>query len=298
MSRKGVRERKEEYTAFGMLTLFLLFFLIFRLYPLVSTFVISFLDRNSLRNVASTTFVGLANYRSVFTNAETRQAFLRTFLYSGMYTVLTMSVCTVLAMLLNKEFWGRTVVRTFFYMPYVTNLIAIGVVWNYLLNPYRGPVNRMLLALGIPEGSLPLWLGSNSGALGTAAAIHTWVGMAFPIITLIASLQQVPRSFIEVAELEGATSFQRVRYIVYPFIRPTLIFILTLTVINSFKNYTVIMALTEGGPGTATQVISLKIYADAFKYFKLGSAAAQGSILAIIIFGLNFLIRRGDRDEA
>jgi len=298
MSRKGTIGRKEEYTAFGMLALFLFFFLVFKFYPLISTFAISFLDRNSLRNAASTTFVGFSNYRTVFTNEATLQAFGRTFLYSGMYTLFTMSTCLVLAMLLNKEFRGRTVVRTFFYMPYVTNLIAIGVVWNYLLNPYRGPVNRMLLTLGIPEGRLPLWLGSNTSALATAAAIHTWVGLAFPVITLLAALQQIPRPLIEVSELEGATSFQRLRYIIIPFLRPTLIFVLTLTIINSFKTYTVIMALTEGGPGTATQVVSLQIYADAFKYFRLGVASAEGVILTIIIFIISLWVRRGDNDEA
>ncbi len=190
------------------------------------------------------------------------------------------------------EFRGRTATRTMFYMPYVTNLIAIGVVWNYILNPYKGPVNRLLRSLGIAEQSLPLWLSGNNSALPVAALIHTWVGLAFPVITLLAALQQVPRSLIEVADLEGAGLLQRLRYVILPSLKPAILFILTITIINSFKNYTVIMALTEGGPGTATQVASMQIYADAFKYFKLGIASAEGTLLALIIFIINSLIQR------
>lgn len=220
------------------------------------------------------------------------QAFARTFQFSATYTIFTMCFSILAALLLNKRFRGRTTVRTMFYMPYVTNLIAIGVVWNYILNPYKGPVNRLLLALGWTEKTLPLWLSGNNSALSVAACIHTWVGLAFPVITLLAALQQVPRSLLEVADLEGATPFQRLRYVLLPSVKPAIMFILTITIINSFKNYTVIMALTEGGPGTATQVASMQIYADAFKYFKLGIASAEGTLLASIIFIISLLIQR------
>lgn len=292
MHRTSGRLKAEERTAWLFLSLFTLLFIIFKLYPLVYGVAISFLDRNSLKNVYSDKFVLFSNYLKVFSNKTTMQAFVRTFQFSAMYTVFTMTFSILAAILLNKEFRGRTATRTMFYMPYVTNLIAIGVVWNYILNPYKGPVNRLLLSLGIAEQNLPLWLSGNNSALPVADLIHTWVGLAFPVITLLAALQQVPRSLIEVADLEGAGPLQRLRFVILPSLKPAILFILTITIINSFKNYTVIMALTEGGPGTATQVASMQIYADAFKYFKLGIASAEGTLLALIIFIISSLIQR------
>lgn len=297
MHRTSGRLKAEERTAWLFLSLFTILFAIFKLYPLIYGVSISFLDRNSLRNVYSNDFVWFENYRKVFSNATTMQAFGRTFLFSVMYTVFTMCFSILAAILLNRQFRGRTAVRTMFYMPYVTNLIAIGVVWNYILNPYKGPVNRLLLALGVAQDHLPLWLGGNGSALPMVAVIHTWVGLAFPVITLLAALQQVPRPLLEVADLEGASAFQRLRYVLLPSLKPTLIFILTITIINSFKNYTVIMALTEGGPGTATQVASMQIYADAFKYFRLGIASAEGALLASIIFVISLLVQRRSHEQ-
>ncbi len=108
------------------------------------------------------------------------------------------------------EFRGRTATRTMFYMPYVTNLIAIGVVWNYILNPYKGPVNRLLRSLGIAEQSLPLWLSGNNSALPVAALIHTWVGLAFPVITLLARGR--PAAASQICDI----AFAQTRHTVHP----------------------------------------------------------------------------------
>jgi len=282
----------EEKTAWLLMAPFLLLFAVFKLYPLLYGFSMSFFDRNSIKTISDSTFVWFKNYASVFSDSTTMGAFGRTVEFSLIQTLLTMTCALATALMLNKKFKGRAAVRTMFYMPYVTNLIAIGVVWNYILNPYKGPVNRILMALGVAQEQLPLWLSGNSSALPVTAAINTWVGLAFPVITILAALQEIPITYHEVADLEGATGWQRFRFIILPLLKPTLLFVLTITLIYSFKNYTVIMALTQGGPGLATNVVSMQIYADAFTYYRFGIASAESMLLTALIFLVNLLVRK------
>ena len=176
-----------------------------------------------------------------------------------------------------------------FYMPYVTNIIAVGIVFKYLLNPTKGPVNAIFRLFGA-EG--PKWLSSPVMALPTAAVIGAWLALAFNIITVLAALQEIPNELYEVAELEGATFFQRIRHIILPMLVPALFMLLTITVINSFKSYTTIVALTGGGPGTSTRTLSYQIYEDAFTYMKFSIASAEGVLMTLVIIVVNAILGR------
>lgn len=291
MRARSKRTIQDERTAFLFLSMFLLFFAAFKLYPFVYGFVVSFFDRNAIQRLYNMKFVWFENYRKALSSRTVLQSFGLTLEFTTLYTVLTMVISIILAALFNRRFSGRTVVRTMFYMPYVTNLIAIGVVWNYVLNPYNGPVNSLLAALGLPKNHLPLWLSGAASALPTSAVINTWVGLAFPLIALLAALQDIPASLYEAADLEGASFWQRLIYMIIPMLRPAIFFVLTITIIISFKNYTIFMALTGGGPGTATNVVSLQIYADAFIYYKFSIAAAEGVLLTLLVLIVNALVR-------
>lgn len=276
---------------------FLVMFAVFKLYPILSGFFISFFNRNSLKNVFSTQFVGFDNFKYVLMNEDVREAFLHTFVFSALYTIITMAASLFFAVIFNKAFRGRTVVRTMFYMPYVTNFVVIGIVWKYLLNPYDGPVNKLLMAVGMPKERLPMWLMGFSSALPTTAVIATWVGMTFSIVTFLAAMQDIPQDLYEVGNLEGASGWQRFYYITLPLLKPTFFMLLTIVLINSFKNFNTIVGLTEGGPGTSTTVMSYKIYNDAFKYYKYGIASAEGVIMTMVIFLVNYLVRLGKKND-
>ena len=195
----------------------------------------------------------------------------------------------IFAVLFNTPFKGRKAVRTMFYMPYVTNIIAVGIVFKYLLNPTKGPVNAIFRLFGA-EG--PKWLSSPVMALPTAAVIGAWLALAFNIITVLAALQEIPNELYEVAELEGATFSQRIRHIILPMLVPALFMLLTITVINSFKSYTTIVALTGGGPGTSTRTLSYQIYEDAFTYMKFSIASAEGVLMTLVIIVVNAILGR------
>lgn len=262
---------------------FLLFFILFKGYPLLYGIIVSFLDQNTIRKLTSRDFMGLMNYIRVFQSNDVQVAFFRTLQYSLIYVLLTMVFAFFLAILLQRQFNGRTIVRTLCYIPYVTNLIAVGIVWKYLLNPYEGPINTLLRSLGISESNLPNWLTGTKSALPTSAFINTWVTLAFSVITLLAAIQEIPASYYEVADIEGCSAFSRLRYITVPALKPTIGFLLMINTINSFKNYTVVMALTSGGPGNATNVSSLQIYKDAFNYYRFSFSSAHAVLLTMFI---------------
>ena len=284
MAGKGNRK-----TPYLFIAPFLVMFAAFKLYPMVYGFAVSFLDRNSTKKLTSTAFAGLKNYTNVLASESFWQSLGRSFVFAFVYTVTVMVLGFIFAVLFNTPFKGRKAVRTMFYMPYVTNIIAVGIVFKYLLNPTKGPVNAIFRLFGA-EG--PKWLSSPVMALPTAAVIGAWLALAFNIITGLAALQEIPNELYEVAELEGATFSQRIRHIILPMLVPALFMLLTITVINSFKSYTTIVALTGGGPGTSTRTLSYQIYEDAFTYMKFSIASAEGVLMTLVIIVVNAILGR------
>ena len=284
MAGKGNRK-----TPYLFIAPFLVMFAAFKLYPMVYGFAVSFLDRNSTKKLTSTAFAGLKNYTNVLASESFWQSLGRSFVFAFVYTVTVMVLGFIFAVLFNTPFKGRKAVRTMFYIPYVTNIIAVGIVFKYLLNPTKGPVNAIFRLFGA-EG--PKWLSSPVMALPTAAVIGAWLALAFNIITVLAALQEIPNELYEVAELEGATFSQRIRHIILPMLVPALFMLLTITVINSFKSYTTIVALTGGGPGTSTRTLSYQIYEDAFTYMKFSIASAEGVLMTLVIIVVNAILGR------
>jgi len=283
------KARRDTRTAWIFIAPFLAGTVILKLYPVLYGFVISFMNMNSLGKLKSASFCGLDNYTRILGDPIALSAFAKSFGFSAAFTLLTIVFAVVLAIMLNRKFIGRTAVRTMIYMPYVTNIIAVGIVWKFILNPYSGIINRFLLHMGMAEEALPLWLSGTSSALMTTAFINTWVNLAFPIIIILASLQDVPKELFESAEIDGASVWRRTRSIVFPMISPTLFFVLLVTLITSFRNYAVMIALTNGGPGDATRVISLNIYEEAFTYYKFSYASAQSVVLFIIVLAISLI---------
>ena len=263
---------------------FLVMFLVFKLVPMVYGLIISFWGRNSASKLTDTTFVGFRNFTNALTSTTFWTCLGKSLEFALIYTVVIMFFGFIVAVLFNRKFRGRVFVRTCFYMPYVTNMIAVGVVFKYLLNPTKGPVNAVLKALGM---GAPKWLNSPTLALPTTAVIAAWAALAFNIITCLAALQDIPKDLYEVSDLEGASFWQKVRYVILPYLAPTLFMLLTITLINSFKNYAVIIGLTGGGPGTASRVLSLQIYEDAFNNMKFSLASAEGVLFTVVIIILN-----------
>lgn len=288
---KSIRQSKtrQDNLAYLFILPFVAIFVIFKIVPILYGLFISFLDRNTIRKALSMNFIGFRNFQKVFQSEAFWKAFGNSMVFALVYIVLRMVLGFFLAIMLNRRFRGRTAIRTMVYMPYVTNVIAIGIVFQYLLDPYNGPVNAIFRAFGV-QG--PMWLLSTRTALPVTAVVAVWIAVTFNVITLLAAMQDIPQSLYEVADMEGANSWQKIRYITFPLLIPTLFTLLTLVIIASFKSYNIIMALTEGGPGGASRTLSFKIYEDSFLYGFYSIGAAESVFFATFIIIINRFFNR------
>jgi multiple sugar transport system permease protein len=279
-SRLPLREGR---TAFLFIAPLFIGFVIFNLFPLVYSIFLSLVNFNSFGEIKVSEFMGIRNYLRAFNDRLALESFAKSFLFSLIYVVGIIALSLCVALLLNRKLYLRTVSRTMIYMPYVANVVAIGIVWSIVLNPFGGPVNTALKLVGVPEPALPEWLIGVKSALPTVAGIKVWQNLAFQTIVFLAALQDVPRELYECAEIDGAGGWRRFFHITLPMISPTTFFLVVVTVIGSFNSLAIVKALTSGGPGNATRIITLFIYEQAIKYSYYSYANALACILFIFL---------------
>lgn len=263
---------------------FVIGFLAFHIFPIIYSFAISFMDYNTLKPLSAAKFNGLDNYVRMFKDELATSAFLKSFYYTAVYVPGILIASFITAMLLNRTFALRGLTRTLIMMPYVANVVAVAIVWSILLNPYDGPVNEIIKLFGVENP--PLWLNSIKISLPTIAIINVWQSLAFQTIVFLAALQGVDRALYEAAEIDGASWWRKIVNITLPAISPTTFFLIVTSIIGSFQNYATVRMLTNGGPGSASRVISLNIYEEAFTLNHFSYASAQ----AIVLFGIVLVI--------
>jgi multiple sugar transport system permease protein len=250
---------------------------------MVYSVFLSLVNFNSLAQMHTTEFFGLRNYVRAFTDRMAVDSFARSLLFSLLYSVGIIVASFLTAVLLDRKLYLRAASRTMIYMPYVANLVAVSIVWTIVLNPFQGPVNSFLKLLGVPEQSLPAWLQGLHTALPTLAAIKVWQNLAFQTVVFLAALQDVPRELYECSEIDGAGGMRKLLHITLPMISPTTFFLVVVTVIGSFNSFTLVKVLTNGGPGSATRIITLFIYEQAVRYSYYSYANALACILFVFI---------------
>jgi multiple sugar transport system permease protein len=193
----------------------------------------------------------------------------------------TMIASLGLAMLLNQRLSGRNFFRTSFFFPFVASLVAVAVVWNMLFHPAMGPVNQLLAALGVENP--PRWSASVDWAMPTVIMASIWRGMGYYMIIYLAALQGIPSYLYEAAEIDGANAWQKFRYVTLPMLTPATFFVSIMLTIYSFKIFDLILVMTGGGPGRATNVLVIHTYNVAFREFKFGYASAIAMVLFLIV---------------
>jgi multiple sugar transport system permease protein len=263
--------------------------LIFRLGPLLGSLAISFTDWNML---TPATFVGLANYKEMFQNPSFMQTAENTFLFSLVYVVGVMVLGLVLALFLNRKAKGIGFFRAAFYSPVVTSAVAVGIVWSWILSPRLGILNQLLSALGLNE---VYWLGNPKLALFVVAMIQVWKMTGYYMILFLAGLQDIPNTIQEAAIVDGANGRQRFFTVTLPLLSPTTFFVLNVAIIDSFKNFEIIYAMTRGGPQNATNTLVYDIYINGFVHFRLGYASTVSYFLlacVAVITIINFIVKK------
>jgi multiple sugar transport system permease protein len=269
---------KQNLIAYSFILPNLLGFAMFTLVPMVFSLALAFMNWDGANVV---TFAGLDNFRQLIRDETFRIALVNTFYYVIGTVPPTMAAALGLALLLDQRLRGRNLFRTIFFFPYVASLVAVAVVWNMLFHPAMGPVNQFLVSLGVENP--PRWSASVDWAMPTVILASIWRGMGYYMVIYLAALQSIPSYLYEAAEIDGASAWQRFRYVTLPMLTPATFFVSMMLTIACFKIFDLIWVMTRGGPGRATNVLVIHTYNTAFREFRFGYSSAIALVLFLIV---------------
>lgn len=290
--QRNIAQRKENITGYAFITPYVLLFLVFTGIPFICSIVFSFTNMTYISKLANLKFIGFANFIKMFQSPEVMAALGRTFIYSLVYVPAIMVAGFVLAMIVNKGIHWKGAIRGMVFLPYVSNMVAVAVVFKILLGQ-SGPFYQIMQFLGVENP--PLLLLSDKFALPTVALIAVWKGIGLNMITYLGALQNVPTELDEAAQIDGANKWQRIKNVVIPMISPTTFFLIISSIITSLQNFTVIQSLTEGGPGQSTTVMALSIVRTAFVQNNTAFASAQAMVIFLIVMIITLIQWRGQK---
>jgi multiple sugar transport system permease protein len=262
------------------------FLVAFAIYPVVFALVLVFLHWDL---VTPPTFAGADNVRLLAVDARFWRAVANTFIFLGIHVPLQIATALALALALNRQLAGRGFWRAAFFLPVVISGAVVAILWSNLYANDVGLINRLLTKVGLSP--VP-WLTDPRTAMPALAVMVTWKNVGFYVIIYLAGLQYIARSCQEAIALEGATSWQRFRYLTLPSLLPQTILVVTLSTINGFQLFIEPYVMTGGGPLRRTYSVVLYLYNNAFSYQKMGYAATIGVALALIIGAVVFVQRR------
>jgi multiple sugar transport system permease protein len=293
---KSGRQGLRNFAGYAFIAPWLAGFLLFTLGPMALSLGSSFTSWSML---SEPTWVGVENYERILTRDP---LFLESVWNTVIYVALSLPLTTVLALglalLLNRRLPGVTIFRTLFFLPSITNLVAVSVLWLWIFNPEFGLLNTALRAIGL-EG--PLWLQSEAWAKPALVLMSLW-GVGGSMIIFLAALQGVPSELYEAAQLDGAGAARRFFHITLPMISPALFFSIVMSLIGGFQVFTQAFVMTgaaqpgsEGGPNNATLFMVLYLYKKAFQDFRMGYASALAWILFLIILIFTIAQRHAGR---
>lgn len=264
---------------------FMLLFTVFTAWPVISSLYMSFTDIKSrdLRSPFAVAFVGFDNYARVFADETFRRSALNTAYFVIVGVPLTLGIALAAAIALDKGITRfRTLFRVGYFTPVVTSIVAVAVVWRFLLQPDSGLVNTILGWVGING---PNWLGSTTWSMPSLIVMASWRNFGTAMIIFLAGLQSVPVMLHEAASIDGATAWQRFRFITVPLLRPTLLFVSITTGVGYLQFFEEPLVMTQGGPLDSTISMSMFTYHQ-FGFGNYGFAAATSYVLFVIIVAL------------
>ncbi len=289
----GVWLDRQSVFSWLMMTPPLLFLAALVGYPFCYGILLSLQDRPVAH---AGTFVGLKNFMTNFNDPIFWRVALNTFVYTGVATLLKMVGGLALALAMNQQFPLKNVVRALLLLPFIVPTVLSTVAWMWILDPAFSVFNWLLVALGVPKPG-PSWLGNPVLAMLSIIVINTWRGLPFYGITLLAGLQTVPPELYEAATIDGASGWQRFRYVTLPLLQPIILIVTLFSVIFTFADFQLVYVLTHGGPQNATQLFATYAFDIAMGAGQLGLGAsvalAMLPALALLIVALTIYLRRG-----
>lgn len=268
---------------FGVLTLI----------PIVFSLAMSFTDWNFLDGIKGFRFVGLDNFIQMWHDRWFTDSLINNLIFVAATVPAIMILSLLTAVGLNNGAFLKSPIRLMVFMPYVSSVVAISVVWGVLYNPSQGPINGFLQSIGISDP--PGWLASTTWALPAVIVMNIWSSIGYNMVIYLAGLQNIPKDLYEAAKIDGAGPVASFFRVTIPLLSPTTFFILIMSIIHSFQVFVAVFIMTQGGPGTSTSVLTFYIYQAGFSFYKMGYASAMAWVLFVFIFIITAIQWQGQK---
>jgi multiple sugar transport system permease protein len=272
------RKPRHQWWGLGFVAPASLFFVIFSLYPVGNAFYLSFFDFD-LFNPAK--FVGFENYRYLLESDKFHNSILVTVGYVFGTCVPIWVISFALALVFNQQFRFRNLFIAIYFLPVVMPLVIAAMIWKTMYNP-AGPINA-LLGREIP------WLTNQATVLPAIIIMSVWKGVGYYLMLFLAGLRNIPVELYEAADLDGSSSGQKLWHITLPLMRPTIVFVVIVSIVIGFKVFVPMFVMTLGGPNDASLVLTLNIYETAFRFSRMGRAAAESVFLFALLMGFSIV---------
>mgnify|MGYP000150339595 CR=1 FL=1 len=267
------------FLAPALSAIFIFFFI-----PVIAAFIISFTDFDiyTLGNFSTLRFIGFENYIKLFNDDLFWTALGNTFYFVVVAGPLSIAVSLTAALMLNSKLVKfKSLFRLAYFLPVVTTLVAVAIVWRFIYHPNFGILNFFLSLIGINPID---WLGDPDWAMPSIILLAVWKNFGYNMIIFIAGLQNIPEELYEAADIEGANAFQKFKHITLPMLAPTTIFVSIITMIGYFQLFAEPYVMTQGGPLNRTLSIVQYMYQEGFRWWNMGYSASIAFVLFIIIF--------------
>ncbi|MFL5567162.1 MAG: carbohydrate ABC transporter permease [Gemmatimonadaceae bacterium] len=266
------------FAAPALILIFVFFFL-----PVGASLLLSVTDFDiyAVGDPSNARFIGSANYSRLLHSPESWKALKNTFIFALVGGPLTVGASLAAALLVNAKLARfRGFFRTVYFIPFVTTLVAVSVVWRYMYHPQYGLIDYTLAKVGVKG---PDWLGDPHWALAAIILMSVWKNFGYNMLIFIAGLQAIPQDLYDAAEIDGAGPVRRFSAVTLPLLGPTLLFVGVITMIGYFQLFSEPYVMTQGGPLRATTSVVLMMYEEGFRWWRMGYAAAIAFVLFVVI---------------
>ncbi|MCI2047278.1 MAG: sugar ABC transporter permease [Faecalibacterium sp.] len=285
-------QTRTDITGYGFLLPNLIGSFLFTFLPVVFSLVISFTDWDYTKGIGNWNVVGIKNYIDMWSDEWFRASLLNTLIFTVAVVPITIFLALVLGVLIDKYCFGKLPIRLAMLMPYISNCVAVAIVWVMMYSSF-GPVTQLCKLLGIQN--VPQWLADYKWALPAVILMTIWSNVGYSTLIYTSAIQALPQDVYEAADIDGAGALTRFFRLTVPLLSPTTFFLIITNIITSFQVFAPIQIMTRGGPGTSTYVLVYYIYTSAFSYYKMGYASAMAWILFILIFIVTMIQWRGQK---
>lgn len=285
--------RRLRFAGWGFVSPSLVGLVVFTFVPAMLVIALSFSRWDVASGLKGIVWIGLSNYRTLLSSSAFWHGALLTGIYIGVTVPVTLGIALVLATGLEAGVYGAHALRVVVLIPFVMNQVAVAGVWIILYSPQFGLIDHYLNILGITNP--PAWIASPTWALPALMIMAVWGGVGFATLFYSAALQSIPAELHEAAKLDGASGWKRFMKLTIPLLSPTTLFLAMANLIFASQGFGLVNLMTQGGPGTATNLLSFQIYEDAFQYSQYGYASALALLLFVgvmVVAGLIWLLSR------